>query len=246
MTKKILALWAMPRSTSTAFATMMGARGDFLVLDEPFGLYFHYSEERKSDRYPEVEMNPSYNFQPLFQDLIDKSQKQAVFIKDMARFISHRADEAFLSQFEHTFIIRHPAKALPSLFGLWPDFRLSEAGYAELYQLFEASKAFLGKVPPLIDSDDLLRQPEATVKAYCDAVGIPFMPQALKWESKVQTVQWEEWEGGWHGEAQSSQGFKEREKRDYVRIEDNEHLKQAYEFCLPYYQKLYEQRLRIK
>ncbi len=84
---KIIALWAMPRSTSTAFATMMQQRGDFLVLDEPFGLYFHYSEESKSDRYPEAEINPAYNFQPLFQDLIHKAQNQPVFIKDMARFI---------------------------------------------------------------------------------------------------------------------------------------------------------------
>ncbi|NEQ89017.1 MAG: sulfotransferase family protein, partial [Moorea sp. SIO2I5] len=43
-----------------------------------------------------------------------------------------------------------------------------------------------------------------------------------------------------------SQGFKEREKKDYAKIEDHEHLKQAYEFCLPYYQKLYEQRLCIE
>ena len=246
MTKKIMALWAMPRSTSTAFATMMGARGDFLVLDEPFGLYFHYSEERKSDRYPEFKLNPAYNFQPLLQDLIDKTQSQPIFIKDMARFVSDRADEAFLSHFDHTFIIRHPAKALPSLFALWPDFRLSEAGYAELYQLFEATKAFLGKVPPLIDSDDLVREPAATVKAYCDAVGIPFMPQALQWESKVQTVQWEEWEGGWHAEAQSSQGFKAKKKKNYARIENNDRLKRAYDYCLPYYEKLYEQRLRIE
>ena len=246
MTRKILALWAMPRSTSTAFATMMGARRDFLVLDEPFGLYFHYSEERKSDRYPEAEINPAYNFQPLFQDLVDKSQKEPVFIKDMARYISDRADEAFLSHFDHTFIIRHPAKALPSLFARWPDFRLSEAGYAELHQLFEATTAFLGKVPPLIDSDDLVKKPAATVKAYCDAVGITFMPQALKWEPKVQKVRWEEWEGGWHSEAQSSQEFKERERKDYVKIEESDRLQEAYDFCLPYYQKLYEHRLRIE
>ena len=70
---------------------------------------------------------------------------------------------------------------------------MSEAGYAELYQLFEVSKAFLGKVPPVIDSDDLVSKPEATVKAYCNAVGIPFLPQALKWESKrsPEINQWE-------------------------------------------------------
>ena len=53
-------------------------------------------------------------------------------------------------------------------------------------------------------------------------------------------------EGGWHTYLESSQGFKEKDKKDYVKIEDNENLKKAYEFCLPYYQKLYEYRLRIE
>ena len=38
--EKILALWAVPRSTSTAFERMMRERGDFWVVDEPFGLSF--------------------------------------------------------------------------------------------------------------------------------------------------------------------------------------------------------------
>ncbi|NEQ40122.1 MAG: sulfotransferase family protein [Okeania sp. SIO3I5] len=243
--KKILALWAAPRSTSTAFETMMRERGDFMAIHEPFGYYFYYSEERKSDRYTENAINPAYNFQPVFQDLIAKAQSQPVFIKDMAHYISDRVDETFLSYFDHTFIIRHPAKALPSLFTAWPDFSFTETGYAELYQLFELTKTILGKIPPLIDSDDLVRKSEATVKAYCDAVGIEFIPQALVWESK-ERPEVLICENFWHDHLQSSQGFKEREKKDNVRIEECDRLKQAYEYCLPYYQKLYEHRLRIE
>lgn len=245
MREKILALWAMPRSTSTAFETMMRQRGDFLVLDEPFGLYYWYSEERKSDRYSEVEMNPAYNFQPLWQDLINKAQSQPVFIKDMALVICDRADEVFLSHFHHTFIIRHPAKALPSLFAIWPDFSLAETGYAELYKLFELTKKFLGKVPPLIDSDDLVSKPEATIKAYCDAVGIPFMPQALKWKLRPSPEIYQ-WEGGWHDYLQSTENFQENDRRKYVSCEDNSHLKQAYQYCLFYYEKLYQERICIE
>ncbi|NEN99603.1 MAG: sulfotransferase family protein [Moorea sp. SIO3I7] len=245
--KKILVLWTTFRSTSTAFKMMMQARGDFIVLHEPFSLYYYGSEERKSDRCAKAEINPAYNFQPLFQDLINKAQSQPVFIKDMALYIYDRADEAFLSHFNHTFLIRHPAKSLPSLFAGWPDFHLSETGYAELYQLFEVTKAFLGQVPPLIDSDDLVQKPEATIKAYCDAVGIPFMPQALKWNPKICSKIWTlPWEGDWHTYLQSSREFKERDRKNYVSVENNEHLKQTYDYCLPYYQRLYEHRLRIE
>ncbi len=243
--EKILALWAVPRSTSTAFETMVRERGDFWVLDEPFGLYYYYSEEKRCDRYSDGEVLKLNNFEPLLQSLIDKAQSQKIFMKDMAYYIYDRADRSFLSHFENTFLIRHPAKALPSLFARWPDFSLVEASYAEIYQLFEATKNYLGKVPPLIDSDDLVHKPEATVKAYCEAVGIPFIPQALQWESKVrpEVIQWE---GGWHNQVQSSQGFKPIEKKDYVKIEDHDYLQQAYDYCLPYYEKLYEQRLQVE
>lgn len=73
MMKKILALWAVPRSTYTAFETMMREKGDYLVLDEPFGMYYYYSEEKKCDRYAEKgEIKHSNNFQPLLQDIYNR------------------------------------------------------------------------------------------------------------------------------------------------------------------------------
>ena len=34
----------------------------------------------------------------------------------------------------------------------------------------------------VIDSDDLLEHPRNIVEAYCDAVGIPFIEDALSWD----------------------------------------------------------------
>ncbi|NEO70120.1 sulfotransferase family protein [Moorena sp. SIO3H5] len=243
---KILALWAVPRSTSTAFERMMRERGDFSVHDEPFGLSFYYSQERRNTtRYPEAELNPENSFNSILAKLKQETENKPVFIKDMGYYITHIANPEFFYNFENTFIIRNPEKSIPSLFKNWPDFTLEETGYAELNKLFETVKEMDGKVPILIDSDDLIQKPEATVKAYCEAVGIPFIKEALAWKPKPQP-EINQWEGGWHDYTQSSQGFKEREKKDYAKIEDHEHLKQAYEFCLPYYQKLYEQRLCIE
>lgn len=244
--KKILALWATPRSTSTAFECMMRERGDFKVLDEPFGLSFYYSEERRNaTRYPDIELNSQYNFSSILKNLKQEVGKQPVFLKDMAYYVTHIANQAFLSHFQNTFLTRHPAKALPSLFERWPNFTLEETGYAELYKLFEIVREIDGKVPILIDSDDLIQKPEATVKAYCKTVGIPFIKEALQWKPQIQP-EVNQWEGGWHTYLQSSSGFKERKKEHYIRVEDSEKLKQAYKDCLPYYEKLYEQRLRIE
>ena len=66
--KNILALWAVPRSTSTAFERMMRERGDFGVHDEPFGQSFYYSQERRNNtRYPHIEPNSQYIFGPTLE-----------------------------------------------------------------------------------------------------------------------------------------------------------------------------------
>ena len=42
---KIVALWAVPRSTSTAFEWMMRQRGDIACLHEPFGEAWYQGED---------------------------------------------------------------------------------------------------------------------------------------------------------------------------------------------------------
>lgn len=244
--KKILALWSTFRSTSTAFERMMRERGDFFVFHEPFGLYFDYSEERKSNRYTDTKPDAEYNYQAIWQKLHQKSEYHPVFIKDMPYYIIDKVDSKFIAHFQNTFLIRHPAKTLPSLFYQWPDFTLQEAGYEPLYKFFKIVCQTTNNIPVLIDSDDLIQKPAAMVKAYCDAVDIPFMPTALQWKAKKRTEMAGLWsDGSWYKSLESSHSFEKQNTQDYVAVDDNEHLKQAYEFCLPYYQQLYEHRLRI-
>jgi hypothetical protein len=47
----VLALWATPRTVSTAFERMMIERGDHLVLDEPWSRAYYFGPDRRSDRF---------------------------------------------------------------------------------------------------------------------------------------------------------------------------------------------------
>ena len=53
-----VALWAVPRSISTAFERVFVERGDFEVFHEPFSAYY-YSTERQSDRFAHQESKES-------------------------------------------------------------------------------------------------------------------------------------------------------------------------------------------
>ncbi|MFQ5761282.1 MAG: sulfotransferase family protein, partial [Acidiferrobacterales bacterium] len=137
--------------------------------------------------------------------------------------------------------IRDPAKVLPSMYDKWPDFMVEETGYAEQRELFERiTKAY--SAPPVIDADDLVNRPDATVRAYCEAVDIPFVPKALSWaHGERKEVSWYD-NGNWHGNLKASTGLK-RQKNNYLDVDTNEHLWQTYEICLPHYQALCKYRL---
>ena len=65
-------------------------------------------------------------------------------------------DPEFLSHFTHSFLIRDPSKTITSMYDKWPDFHELEVGFPEQRALFDLIVALNGKIPPVIDSDDLL------------------------------------------------------------------------------------------
>ncbi|MDM8541177.1 hypothetical protein QUF90_08820 [Desulfococcaceae bacterium HSG9] len=244
---KIIALWAVPRSRSTAFQWMMKQRGDFITLHEPFGKSAYYSEERIFNAADYLPSRSEYNYQMVLQNLLLTAEKKQLFIKDMPKNFIHIVDNQFLSYFQHTFLIRHPAKMLPSYFHAWSDLPIENAGYENLYQLFENVADYTGQIPPLIDSDDLVNHPEAIVKAYCKKIGVPFIKNALTWEPPKDSKEVSWWDGGsdWHDYLSTTKGFQKQTKSFYSNVNENDVLKRLYDICLPYYEKLYTHRVLI-
>lgn len=244
---KVLSLWATPRSRSTAFMWMMRNRGDFNVLVHPFGKSAYYSEERIFYVKLDSPLKAEYNYNVVLQDLKSTAKEGRLFVKDFPFYFSPIVDAGFLSLFQHTFLIRDPAQMLPSYFHKWPTLTFEETGYQQLYELFERVVSEQGKIPPLIDADDLVKDPTSTVRAYCKNVGIPFIAEALTWEppkEKLKKTSW--WDGGsWHDRMTLTTGFSEQVDRNYLTINESDRLKHLYDLCLPYYEKLYEHRLAI-
>ena len=54
MSHRVTFLWTVPRSVSTSFERMMIARGDHVVLDEPFSRAYYFGPDRQSPRYTET------------------------------------------------------------------------------------------------------------------------------------------------------------------------------------------------
>ena len=120
---------------------------------------------------------------------------------------------------------------------------INAIGLEAMYELYAAVRDAGGN-PVVIDSDDLVVRPETTMAAYCAAVGLPFIPEALSWESGDQP----EWRrtARWHTDVSASTGFDGQSDRVYARTVDNDaELARFAAHHRPFYEKLHAERLEI-
>ena len=242
---KILVLWAVPRSTSTAFEWMMRMRGDMECFHEPFGEPWYQGEVPMWPRFKEGDKTtPGLTLDVVWERMKQAAKKGSVFSKEFPIYIKHWWDTDFLDYFKHSFLLRNPALALPSLNKSWPQFLIEETNYIEQRQLFDLLCDRYGEAPPIIDSCDILEDPHTMVECYCNAVGIPFIESALRWEPGARDeVSW--WDGGtFHANLRDSDGLKPQPKRHGDISTSPDWVKRIYDEVYPHYDYLYQQRIK--
>jgi len=126
---------------------------------------------------------------------------------------------------------------------LFPDMSINAIGLEKLCQLQAAVRDAGGNPSVVIDSDDLVGRPEATMAAYCAAVGLPFRPRALTWEHGERP----EWRRSarWHVDVSASSGFERRERVYPHTVENSRDLARFAAHHRPFYEQLYAQRLDV-
>jgi hypothetical protein len=227
-----IALWAIPRSISTAFERVFVERDDFEVFHEPFGDSYYYSEERLSERYSDVEPKAEYNYENVLARILEPSDKR-VFVKDMAYHAKPLIGPEFVANFSNTFIIRDPKYVITSLHRMWPDFTLEETGFEELYHLFRYATEVDPDDVVVVDAMTFSENPAGVLTTYCEHLNVPFRPDSLSWES-ADVPEWERWDE-WHEKAQQSTRIERAQRKDPPLPEE---LQEAYDYCLPYYYQL--------
>lgn len=235
---RILALWSAPRSRSTAFLRMMAERGDRTVIHEPFS---HVADFGAADVAGTMVRDET----ELIARLRELARHEPVFFKDTTDFAYPGlfADPAFLTEATHTFIIRHPSEAIASHYALNRDLQRDEIGFARLAAIHDAVHAESGRQPVVIDSDDLVTRPVATVRRYCELVGVPFEPRALSWRPGLR----DDWRTTrrWHEATGATRGFSPTSVR-YRHTTDNHPVLAGYlDYHLPFYEHLHARRMVV-
>lgn len=238
-----IAMWSGPRNLSTATMRSFGSRADTFVTDEP--LYAHYLKVTKlahpgADEVIAVHENDWRKAVAWLTGPVPEG-KTVWYQKHMTHHLLPMIEREWLGSLTHAFLLRDPREVLPSLDAKFAHPTLAQTGMAQQLEIFEFVRARTGRIPPVIDAADLLRDPAGMLRALCAQLGLEFDPNMLHWPAGRRATDGV-WAKYWYHNVEKSTGFApEREHR----AELSEHLVPLLEECLPYYDELHRHRLQV-
>ena len=237
-----IAMWSGPRNISTALLRSWENRADTVVVDEP--LYAHYLATTGADHPGRDTVLAAHDadwrsvVERLLAPLPDG--RAISYQKHMAHHLLPDIGREWLPSLTHAFLIRDPREMLPSLDRVLASPTLADTGLAQQREIFDAMSA-AGHSPPVIDARDVLRAPEAMLRAVCEALGVPFDADMLRWPAGPRPTDgaWAPW---WYDAVLASTGFEPyRPATDPFPA----HLEELLEQCLPFYDHLHRHRITV-
>lgn len=215
----IIALWAHPRSMSTATERIMRERGDCACFHEPF--LTDYYVNRAVRQMPMLDPRPGQptTYADARAMLLAAADQGPVFFKDMSYYVVPRLfeDEAFARRLTHSFLIRDPLRAIPSYYKIDPGITDWEIGYRAQWEHVDYVRHRLGLPVTVIEAETISADPRAAMAAYWNSVGLGFAAHAFEWRRETP----EDWKyvEGWHHTAVTSTGIKPQAPRDQALAE---------------------------
>lgn len=236
-----IAMWSGPRNISTAMMYSFASRGDCAVWDEPF-YAFYLTHAGLLHPMSETVIDAG---EPDFAKVVDRclgavpGGKAVFYQKHMTHHMLAGYDRTWALGLENAFLIRTPERVVASYARKREAATLRDIGVVEQAELFDMVADHLGKAPPVVDTDDILKDPAGVLGALCTALGIGFEEAMLSWNKGPKPYDGA-WAPHWYNAVWQSTGFA-APPADAPAIEgDLAHLADA---ARPYYQRMRPYRL---
>lgn len=229
----LLALWSGPRNVSTALMYAFAQRTDCQVFDEPF--FGHLLRHTGVSRPSREEVLRTMETDPMavLRQVRQPTGKPFHFLKNMANH-TVGTDLGGLSQYRNVILTRHPRKVIASYTRQIDRPTLLDLCYAEQWAIIQQLQRMSLPVT-VIDSDDILADPEAALRRMCAAFQIPFDAAMLQWPAGARPEDGV-WAKYWYHSVHQSTGWAApNTSRTY---EVPAPLADLYATCLAYYQKI--------
>src|SRR6516164_11601370 len=231
-----IAMWSGPRTVSTALMRAWENRPDTVVTDEP--LYAFYLSRTGLDHpgRDQVIASQPTDWRVVLAQLSSAPLPPGVSIsyaKHMTHHLLPEVDRSALAPLRHAHLIRDPRELLASYARVRTEPTLPDLGLAQQAEIFET---FGG---PVVDSRDLLTDPEGTLRALCLALAVPFDGAMLAWPAGPRDSDGV-WAPYWYAGVLASTGFAPYRPPSAALPARLEPLAEA---CQPYFDRLYQYRI---
>ncbi|QYX56351.1 hypothetical protein K1T73_15030 [Roseovarius sp. SCSIO 43702] len=253
MAHPVLALWAHPRSMSTATERIMRERGDLDCAHEPF--MYDYYVGRRAGVTPHFDVDPEHpkHYEDIREMIETRAEAAPVFFKDMSYYVMPRllGDEGFRDRLRHAFLVRMPEAAIASYYRLDKNFTSEEIGIEAQWRHYEGLRD-AGHDPVVLRAEDIRNDPRAEMTRLWEGYGLGDAPQAFDWSEETP----DDWEAieKWHGTASATsgirpmeEGYAERAREKFeAAAQEAPHLRDYLAHHRPFYERLAEVAERQK
>jgi len=138
------------------------------------------------------------------------------------------------------FLIRDPKEVILSYTKKYEISSVYQLGFPQQFDLFTQLREKRGVSPIVLDSKDILIDPESMLKKLCHTLGIPFTNKMLKWPKgrrKSDGI----WGKHWYNAVEQSTSFQAYQKKnEKIPVE----YTAIYEESTEFYLQLYNQRIQ--
>ncbi len=210
-------------------------RKDTTVVDEP--IYAHYLHTTNADTYhpgaAETLQTQDTNWRNVMRDVIfAEYDTPIVFFKQMTHHMVN-IEWDWLRECTNVLLTRDPVDMLPSYAKNIELPPLHDTGYAIHLEMLDYLKS-IGQTPPVLESKQVLLNPESVLRQLCNAIDIPFDPAMLTWDAGARPEDGS-WAKYWYHRVHASTGF-----APYVAKNTPfpEKLKPLLAQCVPLYEEL--------
>jgi hypothetical protein len=231
-----IAMWSGPRNISTAMMRAWENRPDTAVWDEPFyGCFLELTGIDHPGREECLAVLPTDPAAVATQVLGPVPGARTIhFQKHMTHHMVDGVPLDWVADVRNAFLIRDPADVILSYLRRRPEMTADDIGFERQTEIFDHVVALTGRVPPVVDAADVLRDPRGTLSALCDALDVPFDERMLAWPQGPRETDgpWAPW---WYDAVERSTGFVRHRRR---RASVPERYREIEARCRPHYERM--------
>ena len=235
-------MWSGPRNISTAMMRSWENRSDTGVVDEPFYAFYLSQTQSPHPCFEDVLQSQSHNYEQVVNELTKNACKSKIqYQKHMTHHMLPGLDLTWTKELQHCFLIRDPAEVVNSYTNSRGVCSVEDIGIKRQFELYQEISQASGQDIPIVDSNDVLKDPENTLRLLCEKLSVPFMPAMLNWP-KGSRASDGVWAKHWYESVENSTGFAPYSEKQ---IQLNDEQLEVVNQVQPFYQQLYDKRIIV-